>query len=111
MLSTVAVERLGIPKVRVTDGPSGARGNSFPGPGGPPSLSETEYRPGETITVTVPVTNTGRRSGSEIVQCYVAPESPRLARPPKELKAFAKVWLRRGETTTLEFVLEARAFA
>ena len=37
MLSTVAVERLGIPKVHVTDGPNGARGNSFPGVGGPPS--------------------------------------------------------------------------
>ena len=37
MLSTVAVERLGIPKVHVTDGPNGARGNSFPGAGGPPS--------------------------------------------------------------------------
>ena len=37
MLSTVAVERLGIPKVHVTDGPNGARGNSLPGAGGPPS--------------------------------------------------------------------------
>ena len=37
MLSTVAVERLGIPKVHVTDGPNGARGDSFPGAGGPPS--------------------------------------------------------------------------
>ena len=34
MLSTVAVERLGIPKVHVTDGPNGARGNSLPGAGG-----------------------------------------------------------------------------
>ena len=33
MLSTVAVERIGIPKVHVTDGPSGARGNSLPGHG------------------------------------------------------------------------------
>ncbi len=37
MLSTVAVERLGIPKVSVTDGPNGARGNSLPGVGGAPS--------------------------------------------------------------------------
>jgi beta-glucosidase len=37
MLSTVAVEHLGIPKVHVTDGPNGARGNSLPGMGGPPS--------------------------------------------------------------------------
>ena len=37
MLSTVAVERLGIPKVHVTDGPNGARGNSLPGMGSAPS--------------------------------------------------------------------------
>ena len=29
--STVAIDRLGIPKVRVTDGPNGARGASLPG--------------------------------------------------------------------------------
>ncbi len=37
MWSTVAVERLGIPKVNVTDGPSGARGPVLPGSGGPTS--------------------------------------------------------------------------
>ena len=57
--------------------------------------------------MTVPVTNTGSRAGSEVVQCYVAPASPRLARPPKELKAFAKVWLEPGETTAVELVLDA----
>ena len=31
MMSTVAVERLGIPKVQVTDGPNGARGAELPG--------------------------------------------------------------------------------
>ena len=37
LFSTAAVERLGIPKVQVTDGPSGARGSGLPGAGGPPS--------------------------------------------------------------------------
>ena len=37
MWSTVAVERLGIPKVHVTDGPNGARGDAFPGVEGTPS--------------------------------------------------------------------------
>ncbi|MCU0274477.1 MAG: beta-glucosidase, partial [Acidimicrobiales bacterium] len=35
--TTVAVERLGIPSIAVTDGPSGARGATFPGAGGDPS--------------------------------------------------------------------------
>src|SRR5690242_19095870 len=34
MFSTAAVERVGIPQVNVTDGPSGARGLSYPGAGG-----------------------------------------------------------------------------
>jgi beta-glucosidase len=76
-----------------------------------PALSAEDYRPGERITVTVPVTNTGSRAGSEVVQCYVAPASPRLARPAKELKAFAKVWLDPGETKEVELLLEDRAFA
>jgi beta-glucosidase len=37
MFSTMAVERAGIPKVRLTDGPSGARGAAIPGLGGPAS--------------------------------------------------------------------------
>ena len=32
----------------------------------------------QSITVSLPVTNTGSRAGSEVVQCYVAPESARL---------------------------------
>jgi beta-glucosidase len=61
--------------------------------------------------VEVDVTNTGGRRGAEVVQCYVAPEAPRLVRPPKELKAFAKVWLDPGETTTVGLELDERAFA
>ena len=78
---------------------------------GEPTLSADTYRPGETLTLSVPVTNTGSRAGSEVIQCYIAPASARLARPPKELKAFAKVWLEPGETTTVDLVLEGRSFA
>ena len=46
------------------------------------------------------------------MQCYVAPpRSTAVTRPPKELKAFAKVWLDPGETTIAELVLDRRAFA
>jgi beta-glucosidase len=37
LFSMVAVERLGLPKIRVTDGPAGARGPTVPGLGGDPS--------------------------------------------------------------------------
>jgi beta-glucosidase len=78
---------------------------------GRPTVSATDYRPGKTITVTVPVTNTGGRPGAEVVQCYVAPRSSRLARPRKELKAFSKVHLDAGATAEVELLLDARAFA
>ncbi len=78
---------------------------------GEPTLSADVYQTGETLTVSVPVTNSGARAGSEVVQCYVAPASARLARPPKELKAFAKVWIEAGETTNVDLVLEGRSFA
>ena len=66
------------------------------------------------IQVSVAVTNTGARTGSEVVQCYVSPpdESVRSGnRPPKELKAFAKVRLEPGESRTVVLSLERRCFA
>ena len=58
------------------------------------------------ITISVPVTNTGPRPGSEVIQCYVAHSRPRLVRPPKELKAFAKVRLEPGESSEVRLELE-----
>ncbi len=78
---------------------------------GEPVLSDPTFRPGSTVTVAVPVTNTGDRPGAEVIQCYVAPEGARLARPPKELKAFAKVRLDPGESTVVELALDDRSFA
>ena len=58
---------------------------------GAPVLSTPTIEPGRSISVRIPVTNTGSRPGSEIVQLYVAPTDPGVFRPPKELKGFAKV--------------------
>jgi beta-glucosidase len=63
------------------------------------------------MTVSVTVTNTGNRRGAEVVQCYVGHRDARVVRPPKELKAFEKVWLDPGETTTVSLNLDQRAFA
>ncbi len=65
----------------------------------------------ESMTVTVPVTNTGSRSGSHVVQIYVAARNPRIHRPVQELKAFAKVHLEPGESTSVEMRLDPRDFA
>jgi beta-glucosidase len=61
--------------------------------------------------VTLTVRNTGARAGSEVVQLYVHDETATCARPPQELKAFAKVALAAGEARTLTLRLPMRAFA
>lgn len=67
---------------------------------------------GDVVVVRVPVSNTGARSGTEVVQCYVAPPVPSpVTRPPKELKAFAKVTLEPGASTAAVLTLDGRAFA
>jgi beta-glucosidase len=78
---------------------------------GEPALSASTYRAGVPLTVSVPVTNAGGRAGCEVVQCYIAPSSSRLARPPKELKAFGKVTLEPGESSVVELLLDDRSFA
>jgi beta-glucosidase len=75
------------------------------------TLSHTTLPKGETLTVTVDVTNTGDRAGKECVQIYVGDRESSLPRPVKELKGFQKLSLEPGETKTLTFALGKRAFA
>lgn len=57
------------------------------------------------------VTNSGTLEGKEVVQVYVGDIESRLLRPHKELKGFAKVSLKPGETKTVSFSLDSRAFS
>ena len=66
---------------------------------------------GETVHVSLNVMNSGQRAGKEVVQLYVHDAKSSLPRPPKELKAFAKVSLAPGEAKTVSFELDARAFS
>jgi beta-glucosidase len=76
-----------------------------------PRLSSDTFSAGDQLKLEIEVTNTGKRRGSEVVQCYVAPVNPRLFRPERELRAFEKVVLDPGETTLVEISLSDRAFA
>jgi beta-glucosidase len=60
---------------------------------------------GEALTVAVEVTNTGARTGDEVVQLYIRQRHGRAARPVRELKGFRRVTLEAGETRTVEFGL------
>ncbi|MBT1175364.1 glycoside hydrolase family 3 C-terminal domain-containing protein [Bifidobacterium sp. LC6] len=63
-------------------------------------------------TVRASVTNTGKRGGSQTIQLYIAPRhESAAARPVHELKAFAKVELDPGESTTVRFELGERDFS
>lgn len=68
-------------------------------------------RIGEPVEVRLTVCNSGARRGKETVQVYVHDRQASLARPPRELKAFAKVELEPGESHSLVFHLDERAFA
>ncbi|WP_100493595.1 exo-alpha-(1-_6)-L-arabinopyranosidase [Bifidobacterium felsineum] len=64
-----------------------------------------------TATVTATVTNTSDVDAAETVQVYVAPGKADVARPVHELKGFAKVFLKAGESETVTIDLDERAFA
>ncbi len=62
-----------------------------------------------TVAVTCTVTNTGQRAGKEVVQLYVNDPESSAARPPRELKGFAKTaTLAPGESQTVTFRLQPR---
>jgi beta-glucosidase len=62
-------------------------------------------------TVSFDVTNTGGREGADVAQVYVAEPGAKVSRPAKELKGFARINLKAGETKTATIVLDGRAFA
>ncbi len=70
-----------------------------------PTASAKEMTADGTITVTVPVTNTGNVEGKEIVQLYIQDEKSSLPRPLKELKGFKKVNLAPGQTAEVSFII------
>ena len=68
-----------------------------------PQSTQKEYTRQETISVSVTVTNTGDRDGEETVQLYVNDKVASVVRPVKELKAFKKIFLKAGESKTVQF--------
>ena len=61
-------------------------------------------------SVTFTITNTGSRDGAEVAQVYVSCKDGKVFRPNKELKGFAKVFLKAGESKTVTVALDDKAF-
>lgn len=69
---------------------------------GKPTISGNTLTESNTLTISVPVTNTGSRAGKESVQLYIRDVKSRLPRPDKELQAFGKVHLEPNQTKIVD---------
>lgn len=69
------------------------------------ALSAGEIGPGESVKVQATVENTSDVDGTAVVQVYLHDVAARIARPVKELKDFARVALKAGQSRKVEFTL------
>lgn len=70
-------------------------------------LSSNKLTSNSEIVVTASITNSGDFDGDEIVQLYIKDKFGSVTRPVKELKGFQKIFLKKGESKTVEFKITA----
>lgn len=70
---------------------------------GKPSISSDRMAADGKITISIPVSNTGSRTGAEVVQLYITDVKSSLPRPVKELKDFKKVSLEPNQSAEIQF--------
>ena len=75
------------------------------------ALARTAVAAGETLDVSVKITNTGGVAGEEVVQLYVQDEYASLPRPVQELKGYVRVALAPGESRAVTFHLPVNQLA
>lgn len=69
------------------------------------TLSKSEREQTDKIIVETTITNSGKVTGSEVVQLYIRDKVGQVVRPIKELKRFKKILLEPGEVATILFEL------
>ena len=77
---------------------------------GPAEASTTSVPPDGSVTVTVPVTATGERDATVVVQGYVAPVDPPVDREPKALRTWAKSVVRAHTTEQMTLTFGPQSF-
>ncbi len=70
-----------------------------------PMTTKSNFYINESVVVSVDVTNTGNYDGEEVVQLYIRDMVASVTRPVKELKAFQKLMIKKGETQKVTFTL------
>ena len=70
-------------------------------------LNKGNFKPGDSLTASVIVNNTGKFDGKETVQLYIRDLVGSVVRPVKELKGFQQVYLKAGESKKISFVITA----
>lgn len=70
-------------------------------------LSSSTMTETSAIKASVDVTNTGDYDADEVVQLYIRDLVGSVSRPVKELKDFSKINLKKGETKTVTFTIDA----
>ncbi|MBC8126297.1 MAG: beta-glucosidase BglX [Gloeobacteraceae cyanobacterium ES-bin-144] len=68
-------------------------------------VGKSEVALGEPLEVSVDLSNTGDRTGAEVVQLYIKDIAASITRPLRELKGFQKITLTPGQTKTVNFTL------
>jgi beta-glucosidase len=71
-------------------------------------LSKKQIKAGDSVTLTVPVTNTGKYNGEEVVQVYLAKMNDKTG-PAKTLRAFKRVAINTGNTKNVTFTLNSES--
>ena len=74
-------------------------------------LSATKLKANEELIVTVDIENTGPLDGDEVVQLYVNDVVSSVTTPHLELKAFQRVHIKQGQTTSVQLKLPIRDLA
>ena len=72
---------------------------------GKAEIDKSKITADDQLTVSIKVKNTGKRSGSEVVQLYISDLKSSLPRPVKELKGFKKIQLNAGEEQKVSFTI------
>ena len=68
-------------------------------------IDKNQIKSGDSVQVSLTLTNTGKVAGEEIVQLYLRDKVASVVRPLKELKGFDKVGLAPGERKVIKFVI------